>query len=127
MKNAKITGIRKAITEYKNWLAIDYRHVANIMLDKSTGDVWTDIFLDCNEWKEYSSMRLLFIGTSQQKLKMKISKEIEEGNMEYYDGDLSQKEQAKKFRKDWKTETRATINSRITYGDYDYTYNNEEM
>lgn len=37
----------------------------------------------CNEWKEYSSMRLLFIGTSQQKLKMKISKEIEEGNMEY--------------------------------------------
>ncbi len=46
----------------------------------------------CNEWKEYSSMSLLFIGTSQQKLKMKISKEIEEGNMEYYDGDLSQKE-----------------------------------
>ena len=46
----------------------------------------------CNEWKEYSSMRLLFIGTSQQKLKLKISKEIEEGNMEYYDGDLSQKE-----------------------------------
>lgn len=81
----------------------------------------------CNEWKEYSSMRLLFNGTSQQKLKLKISKEIEEGNMEYYDGDLSQKEQAKKFRKDWKTETRATINSRLTYGDYDYTYNNEEM
>ena len=81
----------------------------------------------CNEWKEYSSMRLLFIGTSQLKLKMKISKEIEEGNMEYYDGDLSQKEQAKKFRKDWKTETRATINSRLTYGDFDYTYNNEEM
>ena len=55
MKNAKITGIRKAITEYKNWLAIDYRHTANIMLDKSTGEVWTDIFLDCNEWKEYHS------------------------------------------------------------------------
>lgn len=81
----------------------------------------------CNEWKEYSSMRLLFIGTSQQKLKMKISKEIEEGNMEYYDSDLSQKEQAKKFRKDWEIETRATINSRLEYGDFDYTYNNEEM
>lgn len=60
-------------------------------------------------------------------VKDEISKEIEEGNMEYYDGDLSQKEQVKKFRKDWKTETRATINSRLTYGDYDYTYNNEEM
>lgn len=53
----------------------------------------------CNEWKEYSSMELLFIGTSQQKLKMKISKEIEEGNMEYYDGDLSQKSKPKSFAK----------------------------
>lgn len=82
---------------------------------------------NCNEWKEYSSMRLLFIGTSQQKLKMKISKEIEEGNMEYYDNELSQKEQAKKFRKDWEMETRDIINSRLKYGDFNYTYNNEEM
>lgn len=81
----------------------------------------------CNEWKEYSSMNLLFIGTSQQKLKMKISKEIEEGNMEYYDSMLSQKEQANKFRKDWKIKTMVTINSRLKYGVFDYTYNNEEM
>ena len=46
----------------------------------------------CNEWKEYSSMNLLFIGTSQQKLKKKISKEIEDGNMEYGNIDLSPKE-----------------------------------
>ena len=72
-------------------------------------------------------MNLLFIGTSQQKLKMKISKEIEEGNMEYYDSKLSQKEQANKFRKDWKTKTMVTINSRLKYGVFDYTYNNEEM
>lgn len=81
----------------------------------------------CNEWKEYSSMRLLFIGTSQKKLKMKISKEIEEGNMEYDDNSLSPKEQAKRFRKDWETERRDVINSRLTYGDFNYTYNNEEM
>ena len=55
MKTAKNTGIRNAITEYKNWLTTDYRHTANIMLDKSTGEVWTDIFPDCNEWKEYHS------------------------------------------------------------------------
>lgn len=81
----------------------------------------------CNAWKEYSSMRLLFIGTSQQKLKMKISKEIEEGNMEYGDNTLSQKKQAKLFRKEWNTETRTVINSRLTYGFFDYTYNNEEI
>lgn len=81
----------------------------------------------CDEWKSYSSMELLFIGTSQRKLKMKISKEIEEGNMEYYDSKLPQKEQAKRFRKDWETETRDVINSRLTYGIFDYTYDNEEM
>lgn len=81
----------------------------------------------CNEWKEYSSMRLLFIGTSQQKLKMKISKEIEEGNMEYNDNSLSQKEQAKRFRKDWETKARGIIDSNLKYGMFGYTYNNEEM
>jgi hypothetical protein len=97
----------------------------------------------CNEWKEYSSMRLLFIGTSQQKLKMKISKEIEEGNMEYkpvttyhdWDGEHiickekenTPKQQAKLFREDWETESRDSIRSELKYGDFDYTYNNEEM
>lgn len=55
MKNIKITGIKKAIGEYKLWLSQDWRHKANIMLDKSTGEVWTDCFLDCNSWKEYHS------------------------------------------------------------------------
>lgn len=97
----------------------------------------------CNEWKEYSSMRLLFIGTSQQKLKMKISKEIEEGNMEYkpvttyqdWDGERiiwkekenTPKQQAKLFREDWETESRDSIRSELKYGDFDYTYNNEEI
>lgn len=81
----------------------------------------------CDEWKSYSSMELLFIGTSQRKLKMKISKEIEEGNMEYGNTELSPKEQAKRFRKDWDTETRDIINSQLKYGYFDYTYDNEEM
>ena len=55
MKSIKITGIKKAIGDYKNWLSIDWRHTANIMLDKSTGEVWTDCFIDCNSWKEYHS------------------------------------------------------------------------
>ena len=84
----------------------------------------------CNVWKEYSSMRLLFIGTSQQKLKMKIAKEIEEGNMEYSCSnieDATPKQQAEQFKKDWKTKTRDVINNSLHYGIYDYTYNNEEM
>ena len=55
MKNIKITGIKKAIGDYNSWSRMDWRHTANIMLDKSTGEVWTDCFIDCNTWKEYHS------------------------------------------------------------------------
>lgn len=55
MQNIKITGIKKAIGEYKSWIGQDWRRTANIMLDKSTGEVWTDCFIDCNTWKEYYS------------------------------------------------------------------------
>lgn len=72
-------------------------------------------------------MRLLFIGTSQRKLKSKISRKIEDGNIEYDDTSLTPKEQAKRFRSDWEKKTRDVINSRLTYGYYDYTYNNEDM
>lgn len=51
----EIKGIKKALKEYKSWLSLDSRHAANIMLDKSTGEVWTDVFPVCNEWKEYHS------------------------------------------------------------------------
>lgn len=63
MKNIKITGIKKAIGEYKMWLSQDWRHKANIMLDKSTGEVWTDCFLDCNSWKEYHSDDIIFLSS----------------------------------------------------------------
>lgn len=97
----------------------------------------------CNEWKEYSSMSLLFIGTSQRKLMMKVSKEIENGNMEYnpvtteydyVDGEFklvdkenTPKEQAKLFRKDWKIRPLNEIDSELKYGDINYTYDNEEI
>ena len=96
----------------------------------------------CDEWKSTDSMNLLFIGTSQRKLMMKISKEVEEGNMEYkpvttyqdFDGNKiwkekenNPKQQAKLFREDWKTKTCSDINSELKYGYYDYTYDNEEM
>lgn len=81
----------------------------------------------CDEWKTWSSMRLGFIGTSKQKLKRKIVKEIELGNMEYCNSDLPCEEQAKIFKKEWETKTMSEINSKLKYGICDYTYNNEEI
>jgi len=81
----------------------------------------TDVF------KSTSSQSLIFVGTSQQKSKMKIAKEIEEGNMEYFDSSLPAKTQSTIFKKDWTRETRSFLNSRLVYGYFDYVYDNEEL
>lgn len=55
MKAIKITGVKKEIGEYRDWLKWDWRRRAEIMLDKLTGEVWTDCFFDCNTSIEYKS------------------------------------------------------------------------
>ena len=51
----KIKGIKKSVGQYKEWINRDFGHVAYIMMDTETGEVWTDCFVSCNEWKEYAS------------------------------------------------------------------------
>ena len=51
--NVKIHGIKKAVGEAKEWNNRSYGYVTNVMLDTETGEVWTDVFIDCNTWKEY--------------------------------------------------------------------------
>lgn len=51
----KITGVKKAIGDYKSLISRRYGNAANIMLDKATGKVWTDVFPDCNSWIEHHS------------------------------------------------------------------------
>lgn len=55
----KIIGAKEALMEFNEWLRCDWRHSANIMLDKSTGEVWTDCFLDCNQYKIYHSESII--------------------------------------------------------------------
>lgn len=81
----------------------------------------------CDEWRSSESMRLLFVGTSVTKLKMKIAREIREGNMEYDNYTLPRAEQARRFLADFKTLTRQEINCKLTYGIYDYCHDNEEL
>ena len=63
MKKVKITGIKKATGDFNNWIG----H-AEVMLDKSTGEVWTDIFASCgdkNVYKDSNVVRLLSKGVMQ--------------------------------------------------------------
>lgn len=72
----------------------------------------------CDEWKSRESSRIIFIGTSKRKLKQFLADEIDRENMVYYGGSDA-------FLRDFDTEKRDTINSRLDYGYYDYCYDND--
>lgn len=59
----KITGIKKAVGDYKraNAGGIFSPIYGCLMLDRSTGEVWTDEFysLGHNEWKEYHDKSII--------------------------------------------------------------------
>lgn len=79
-KWVKITGIKSAIGDYNNWINRDWRHSANIMIDLSTGEIWTDIFTDRNSWKEYHSNSIISLSSYiteriDKKLTMELLKE----------------------------------------------------
>lgn len=49
----EITGAKKALADCKRWTNQCVFHCANIMLDRSTGEVWADCFINENAWIEY--------------------------------------------------------------------------
>ena len=83
--------------------------------------------MSCDEWKSHDSERLVWIGSSDQKTKMFISRQIENGDMLYGEEEMPPKRQAKQFREDWKNKTRTYLNSNLMYGFYDYVHDNEEV
>ncbi len=84
--------------------------------------------LACDVWKSTASYSPVVLTTSATKLRRTIARQIELGTMEYDAPEGSTpRQQAKKFLNDWRTETRDTINSRLSYGLYDYAYDGELM
>lgn len=65
-KTLKITGLKKAIGEYKRYNAGGYYspRYGYLMFDKSTGELWTDEFysLGHNSWNEYHSEDVINLG-----------------------------------------------------------------
>lgn len=51
----KVKGIKKAVGDYRRWTERNPFYCANIMMDTSTGEVWTDCFISCNGYKVYHS------------------------------------------------------------------------
>lgn len=81
----KLHGIKKAIGEYNRWLKIDiHNHNAKIMLDKSTGEIWTDTFFTHTEWKQYNDSnivdvtKIIFDLEEPKRITMKLVKKYAE-------------------------------------------------
>ncbi len=62
----KITGLRKAVSEYNRYNADGYYspEYGELMFDTETGELWTDYFysLGHNTWKEYHDPAVINIG-----------------------------------------------------------------
>lgn len=62
----KITGIKKAVGTFNRANADGYysNSYGYLMLDRSTGEVWTDTFysLGHNEWKKYHDPAIINLG-----------------------------------------------------------------
>lgn len=41
--------------EAREWCKGHFGRVAHVMIDTDDGAIWTDVFLDCNEFKQYHS------------------------------------------------------------------------
>lgn len=83
MRKTKITGIKKAIGQFNSWHNQDRRYCANIMLDMSTGEVWTDCFIDRSSWIEYHDSNIISLSRyirerTDEKFTMQLLREYAE-------------------------------------------------
>lgn len=55
----KVKGIKKAVGDYRRWINSVPSGDANILLDISTGEVWTDCYLSSESWKSYGDKNII--------------------------------------------------------------------
>ena len=84
------------------------------------------VLFSCDEWKDYSSMRLCGASTSATKLKSMVISEIKEKNMIYGDESSPKSAQIKAIRKAFKEKSPSEINDQLIYG-YIETVNDGEI
>ena len=72
-----VTGVKKAVGDFKRFnRGGDYSpEYGFLMLDRETGEVWTDYFynLGHNNWKEYEKSSIINLGAMMQEQKIEIN------------------------------------------------------
>ena len=90
---------------------------------KSKQQIW--VVWNSNQWGEFTSPAM--ITTSITKVKRFIIKQIKSEDCLYNPYNKSKTEQIKLFKEDFKKKERKIINSNLTWFQYEYYYDGEEI
>ena len=73
---------------------------------------------NCDEWKSKSSMSLIMVSTSLERIKREIIKQLKDGNIEYKKGNenISKTAQIKMLMEDYKNDGIQFVFDNIEYG-----------
>lgn len=72
-RRLKLKGLKKAVGERNSWIKRGYSYIANIMLDKSTGEVWCDCFISSNSFRLYESDSIVKVNSICEKYNMPMT------------------------------------------------------
>lgn len=81
----------------------------------------------CDEWNSTDSQRLVCATTEEDEAREVILECIDEGAMYYDDSLASVEEMALELKSDWEKLDRHTINSKLSFGFYNYVYDGERL
>lgn len=50
-----VSQVRKEYKIARQWCQQDFRRYYKMMIDTDDGEIWSDVFISTNDWKEYRS------------------------------------------------------------------------
>ena len=92
-------------------------------MNKSKKQIW--VVWNSNQWGEYTFPAM--ITTSIRKVKSFLVKQIKLENALYNPYNKSKTKQIENFKDDFKNKDRRTINANLTWFQYEYYYDGEEL
>ena len=69
----KIKGLKNAVGKRNEWININYSHIANIMINKASGQIWCDCFTTADSYIMYRDINIVKINALCDKYNMPIT------------------------------------------------------
>lgn len=69
----KIKGLKKAVGKRNEWINRSYSNIANIMINKASGQIWCDCFTTADSYIMYRDSNIIKINTLCDKYNMPMT------------------------------------------------------